>query len=71
MIANSLKVIYTIFKSVSLISIIEEVFMERLLTTEEVAELLRIDPVTVTADRPGDGQAPGHARRIDRISHCW
>jgi len=47
MIANSLKVIYTIFKSVFFISIIEEVFMERLLTTEEVAELLRIDPVTV------------------------
>jgi excisionase family DNA binding protein len=35
------------FRSVFLISIIEEASMERLLTTEEVAELLRIEPVTV------------------------
>jgi excisionase family DNA binding protein len=47
MIAYYFKVFYTIFSSVFLISIIEEALMERLLTTEEVAELLRIDPVTV------------------------
>ncbi len=47
MIAYYFKIFYTIFSSVFLSSIIEEVFMERLLTTEEVAELLRIDPVTV------------------------
>jgi excisionase family DNA binding protein len=38
---------YIIFNSVIIIDIIKEVSMERLLTTEEVAELLRIDPVTV------------------------
>src|ERR1700694_3470904 len=47
MIVNYFKIIYTIFSSVFLIQITEEIFMERLLTTEEVAELLRIDPVTV------------------------
>src|SRR5437763_636326 len=47
MIANCFKIIYTMFSSVFLIWIMEEAFMERLLTTEEVAELLRIDPVTV------------------------
>src|SRR5437588_12584336 len=47
MLVYSFKVIYTIFSSVFFSLIIEEVFMERLLTTEEVAELLRIDPVTV------------------------
>jgi excisionase family DNA binding protein len=47
MIAYSLKVIYIMFSSVFFISVIEEALMERLLTTEEVAELLRIDPVTV------------------------
>jgi excisionase family DNA binding protein len=47
LLAYSLKIIYTIFSSVFLILIIEEATMERLLTTEEVAELLRIDPVTV------------------------
>src|SRR2546427_5987562 len=47
MIVYSLKIFYTIVSSVFLSSIIEETSMERLLTTEEVAELLRIDPVTV------------------------
>src|SRR5216683_5673049 len=47
MIVYSLKIIYTMFSSVFLSLIIKEVSMERLLTTEEVAELLRIDPVTV------------------------
>src|ERR1700724_389070 len=47
MLAYSFKVIYTIFNSVFFSLFTEEVFMERLLTTEEVAELLRIDPVTV------------------------
>src|ERR1700694_3225340 len=47
MIVNYFKIIYTIFSSVFLIQITEEIYMERLLTTEEVAELLRIDPVTV------------------------
>src|SRR5947209_20622216 len=47
MIANYFKFFYTIFSAVFFSLIIEEVFMERLLTTEEVAELLRIDPVTV------------------------
>src|SRR2546425_2052240 len=47
MVANYFEVIYTTFSSVFLIEITEEIFMERLLTTEEVAELLRIDPVTV------------------------
>src|SRR5437588_266566 len=47
MIAYSFRVFYTMFSSVLFIRITEEVFMERLLTTEEVAELLRIDPVTV------------------------
>jgi excisionase family DNA binding protein len=46
-IANYLKVIYTILSSVNIIEIAKEIFMERLMTTEEVAELLRIDPVTV------------------------
>jgi excisionase family DNA binding protein len=44
---NYFKVIYIIFNSVNIIDSIKEVLMERLLTTEEVAELLRIDPVTV------------------------
>jgi excisionase family DNA binding protein len=39
--------IYTISSSVHIINIIKEVSMERLMTTEEVAELLRIDAVTV------------------------
>src|SRR5229473_4836119 len=47
MIAYYFKIFYTIFSSVFLSLIIEEVFMERLMTTEEVAELLRIDAVTV------------------------
>src|SRR5438270_12653674 len=47
MIANYFKLFYTMFSSVFFNLITEEVFMERLLTTEEVAELLRIDPVTV------------------------
>ena len=46
-IANRSKVIYTIFSSVFIIEITREVIMERLLTTEEVGDLLRIDPVTV------------------------
>src|SRR5258708_16707739 len=41
------KMVYSIFNSVFVIYFIKEVSMERLLTTEEVAELLRIDPVTV------------------------
>jgi excisionase family DNA binding protein len=45
--AYSLKAIYNPLSYVFLIKIIKEVFMERLMTTEEVAELLRIDPVTV------------------------
>jgi excisionase family DNA binding protein len=47
MIAYSLKVIYTILNSLITIDSIKEASMERLLTTEEVAALLRIDPVTV------------------------
>src|SRR5579884_2910785 len=47
MIANYFKVIYTIFSSLYFILIAKDLFMERLLTTEEVAELLRIEPVTV------------------------
>jgi excisionase family DNA binding protein len=47
MIAYYFKVIYNILSSVCFILIIKETSMERLLTTEEVAELLRIDPVTV------------------------
>src|SRR5258708_37596616 len=47
MVVFSLKVVYTMFSFVFFIQVIEEAFMERLLTTEEVAELLRIDPVTV------------------------
>src|SRR6266566_5551999 len=47
MIAYYFKIFYTMFSSVFFSLIIEEAFMERLLTTEEVAELLRIDPVTV------------------------
>jgi excisionase family DNA binding protein len=47
MIANYFKVIYNIFDYVVVIYFIKEATMERLLTTEEVAELLRIDPVTV------------------------
>src|SRR6266480_6228519 len=47
MIANYSKLIYTILRSVNFIDIIKGTLMERLLTTEEVAELLRIDPVTV------------------------
>jgi excisionase family DNA binding protein len=46
-IAKYSKVIYTMFGSVSIIEIAKEAPMERLLTTEEVGELLRIDPVTV------------------------
>jgi excisionase family DNA binding protein len=41
------KVIYNTLNSILFIDTIKEVSMERLLTTEEVAELLRIDPVTV------------------------
>jgi excisionase family DNA binding protein len=46
-IANYYKVIYNTFKFVIFIYIIKESSMERLLTTEEVADLLRIEPVTV------------------------
>src|SRR3989442_3054492 len=47
MIPYYFKIIYNIFYGVYFISIIKEASMERLLTTEEVAELLRIEPVTV------------------------
>ena len=42
-----LKVMYNILKCILVFLIIEEVTMERLVTTEEVAELLRLDVVTV------------------------
>jgi excisionase family DNA binding protein len=41
------KVIYNNISSISITFIIKEASMERLMTTEEVAELLRIDAVTV------------------------
>jgi excisionase family DNA binding protein len=41
------KIIYNTLNSIFVISITEEATMERLMTTEEVAELLRIDVVTV------------------------
>src|SRR3981081_52793 len=47
MIAYYFKIIYTMSSTIFLISVIKEASMERLLTTEEVAELLRIEPVTV------------------------
>jgi excisionase family DNA binding protein len=47
MIAYYFKVMYIILNSAYFILIIKETSMERLMTTEEVAELLRIDPVTV------------------------
>src|SRR3989442_411849 len=47
MIPYYFKIIYNIFYGVYFISIIKEASMERLSTTEEVAELLRIEPVTV------------------------
>jgi excisionase family DNA binding protein len=47
MIASYFKVIYNTVSSVYFIQISKELSMERLLTTEEVAELLRIDAVTV------------------------
>ncbi len=47
MIVYYFKVIYNYFKSGLFIWMMKEISVERLLTTEEVAELLRIDPVTV------------------------
>jgi excisionase family DNA binding protein len=47
MIAYYFKVFYNSFRSIFLIWMMKEISVERLLTTEEVAELLRIDPVTV------------------------
>lgn len=44
---NYFKVIYNTYKSIIFIYMMEDISLERLLTTEEVAELLRIDPVTV------------------------
>jgi excisionase family DNA binding protein len=45
--ADYLIIVYTILNSVYFIYITKEISVERLLTTEEVAELFRIDPVTV------------------------
>jgi excisionase family DNA binding protein len=47
MIVYSLKIGYIILSSVQTFDITKKAFMERFMTTEEVAELLRIDAVTV------------------------
>lgn len=47
MIANYFRVIYNSSKFIFLLGMTKEISVERLFTTEEVAELLRIEPVTV------------------------
>jgi excisionase family DNA binding protein len=42
-----LKIMYSIFNSSKFMQIVKGIPMDRLLTTEEVAEILRIEPVTV------------------------
>src|SRR5579862_1492693 len=47
MLANYSRLVYNTSNSVYITDIAKEILMERLMTTEEVAELLRIDAVTV------------------------